>query len=387
MALVATQAITRAIPQLVQVVKQLVPIVRTLQPVARQAIGGIRRGVQVIRARRAIRRQRRSRANMTGKSPVSVPAALATNVTSTPVTVSNKTVNATEEFYTIKQTANGTLRALFPISPIQSEMFPRLSEQANQFQRYKFTDLFFTFQPTSNTAVSGQFVMGALSNPDDAGDYTSDELAALPGATRSTAWTTCITYVAGDIAKSGVKLMKEPDHQGGQPNPVKSPYQVGILHIAMEGVPTTIPVGTVLGVVRVTYTAELIDPVFNKNLPTGVLDCTTGAQLFDGAQDWLGETAPIEAIGNDIWFDDHHHPRIIALYAQGVNPAIAISPASTVPYHEISNFGNATHCHLLIYCHPTWGADMLALTVPGVAVVTNTRIVTVRTSAHSGLAP
>jgi len=225
-------------------------------------------------------------------------------------------------------------------------------------------------------------MIAAVTNPDNEADMDPDELAAVAGASVSTIWTTSISYVARSIAEGPEKLMQLPEGDY-----IKTPYYAGQLRITFVGVPTTIPVGTTLGTLRVTYSVTLSDPIYDRNVGTGVLDCAYNASLFGGDQVWLGQKVPMEAVGNNVFFNDHHHPRLLALHVQGINPVITVDPASTCERAVVSAFGNATDYHMLLYLDPKWGADMVGFQVPGVSVVNDTRLISVRSSSHSGLAP
>lgn len=140
------------------------------------------------------------------------------------------------------------------INPGSPNMFPWLSNIANNYESYLFNSLVFRYENTCNTVTAGTVIIAIDYDPDDAQPTSKQQVLAYRGSVRSSAWSHSEhRSLREDLNKRKSYFVR----RGAIPaNAERDTYDVGTLAICTQGTDGTTPIGELY----VEYEVRLMTP-------------------------------------------------------------------------------------------------------------------------------
>jgi hypothetical protein len=139
------------------------------------------------------------------------------------------------------------------VNPGLGSVFPWLSTVAMRFEKYKFHNLKFLYDPESSTAGAGCLMMAVDFDASDVAPITKTQMMSYAGATKAAPWISSMNDVRAAWDKTiGHRFVRNGSNPSG--TDIKL-YDVGTLYIATSGVASAL-----LGDLYVEYDVSLITP-------------------------------------------------------------------------------------------------------------------------------
>lgn len=142
----------------------------------------------------------------------------------------------------------------FPVNPGLASVFPWLSQQAAQYESYRFRKLNFAFQTMSSTATSGTVMAAVDYDPADSAPTTKTQLAAYRKFVRSAPWADFENHsLQEDLSKRKSYFVRRGALSATQDVQL---FDTGNFFLATQGQADASPVGELY----VDYEVELMTP-------------------------------------------------------------------------------------------------------------------------------
>ncbi len=224
--------------------------------VKQMAVGGARR--QGKRRNRA--RRNGMRGNLTARTPSGLGATSFKNTKARSITVSN------DEFVGAVTVANQPAFNVvsYAINPGQSTLFPWLSRQATQWEKYVFQKLEFYYKREvsefATAGAAGKVIFSVDFDASDAPPTTKQQMEdSVPHADSMPSENLSLILPVSQM--HGPSVISKYVRTGGLPgNADIKTYDVGNLHVATQGIPSN----TEVGELRVRYTCIFSVPVLDS---------------------------------------------------------------------------------------------------------------------------
>lgn len=186
----------------------------------------------------------------------------------------------------------------FGVNPGLSSTFPWLSQQASQYESYRFRRLNFDFQTMSSTATPGTVMAAVDYDPADSAPVSKTQLAAYRKFVRSAPWQDFANRsLKEDLTKRKSYFVRRGTLTAGQDIQL---YDTGNLFLATQGQADAAAVGELY----VEYEVELMTPQLG-NIATGnsLSSSITWASSVSPGVLAIGSNAPLVPSNGTTTFD------------------------------------------------------------------------------------
>lgn len=205
---------------------------------------------EVVKAVKAKNKKRKAKRGDSGQM-VKVPLATGSVIQSGEIKANGfdtRIVSGTETFLSVYRPENSTFDPpkLFDISPA-AVGFKNLAQEAQNYQKYKFTSLSFIYVPVCSTTTQGQIIFGTLKDPMDPAPVSLEDTRAVRNSVSGPCWQQIELRVPVDLIERFV--------DGDTTSPSDVRFQIFRRFFVTS---VAVPVGTQTGLWTVKYTCQLI---------------------------------------------------------------------------------------------------------------------------------